>query len=162
MSAGGGSWSAGSTEDITDEALLQRFLFEPKRVPPRKLLNDLTGLQAATCFYCGTTLRDKHIDHFIPWSHSLDEGIDNLVLACRSCNLSKSAHRAAGLHVEMVVSAVRSDQPSCARVDRVRTRWEKDRGRTLGLARSTYFSLPAGTKLWRAKSGFSEISGGAA
>ena len=148
----------GLNRDMTDEALLQRFLFEPRRVPTRKLLSDLTELQASACFYCGATLRDRHIDHFIPWAHSLDEGIDNLVLACRSCNLSKSAHRAAGVHVDKWSS--RFDPAKQAALASIASAhgWEKDRDRTLGLARSTYFSLPPGTKLWRTKGGFTEIS----
>jgi hypothetical protein len=45
-----------------------------------------------TCFYCGKMLNDRttaHVDHFIPWSFVQTDQLWNLVLACRSCNVSK-------------------------------------------------------------------------
>ncbi|MCR2823315.1 HNH endonuclease domain-containing protein [Lederbergia panacisoli] len=46
------------------------------------------------CFYCGKRLSERmgniHVDHFIPWSFVQSDQIWNLVLACRTCNLSKS------------------------------------------------------------------------
>lgn len=46
------------------------------------------------CFYCGKSLNgirsQTHVDHFIPWSFVQSDQIWNLVLACNSCNLSKS------------------------------------------------------------------------
>lgn len=144
--------------DLTDEARLHRFLFEPHRLPPKKLLSDLTELQSGRCFYCGHETRNRHIDHFIPWAHSLDEGIDNLVIACGTCNLSKSAHRAASRHVDSWAARLApSNQTDLASIASAHG-WEKDVGRTLGLARATYVGLPNGTKLWEAKDSYSEIS----
>ncbi|MHA7136600.1 HNH endonuclease domain-containing protein [Rossellomorea arthrocnemi] len=46
------------------------------------------------CFYCKKTLtgqkRERHVDHFIPWSFVQSDHIWNLVLACNKCNSSKS------------------------------------------------------------------------
>lgn len=48
----------------------------------------------AKCFYCGKKLtgqkRETHVDHFIPWSFVQSDQIWNLVLACKTCNTSKS------------------------------------------------------------------------
>lgn len=49
------------------------------------------------CFYCGAEIGDsewasqKHIDHYMPKSKGGSNDRDNLVPACRSCNLSKRA-----------------------------------------------------------------------
>lgn len=45
------------------------------------------------CFYCMGKLERGyiHVDHFIPWSYIFDDDAWNLVLACQTCNLRKSA-----------------------------------------------------------------------
>ena len=45
-----------------------------------------------TCQYCGRSAPDVplHIDHKIPWSKVKEHKIENLVVACRDCNLGKS------------------------------------------------------------------------
>lgn len=45
------------------------------------------------CFYCGDRLeaRYTHVDHFLPWSYIFEDQAWNMVLACRRCNLKKSA-----------------------------------------------------------------------
>ncbi|MBM7095167.1 HNH endonuclease [Bacillus sp. H-16] len=46
------------------------------------------------CFYCEKDLshgkRQIHVDHFVPWSFVQSDQIWNLVLACSTCNTSKS------------------------------------------------------------------------
>lgn len=44
-----------------------------------------------TCVYCGEHESSMHIDHVKPWSKGGTHDIDNLVLACVDCNLSKGA-----------------------------------------------------------------------
>jgi CRISPR/Cas system Type II protein with McrA/HNH and RuvC-like nuclease domain len=54
--------------------------------------NILISFGDKTCFYCGKMLNDRttaHVDHFIPWSFVQTDQLWNLVLACRSCNVSK-------------------------------------------------------------------------
>ncbi|MBI4199271.1 MAG: HNH endonuclease [Chloroflexi bacterium] len=40
------------------------------------------------CVYCGSTT-DLTTDHLVPTSRGGDDSADNLVLACRSCNVSR-------------------------------------------------------------------------
>lgn len=86
-----------------DEAALRRRLFGyDRRAWPRDLRSALEGLQQG-CFYCGGALpratadrsdsdlgRRTHIDHFVPWARTMNDAIENLVLADSSCNLRKS------------------------------------------------------------------------
>jgi hypothetical protein len=54
--------------------------------------NILISFGDKACFYCGKMLNDRttaHVDHFIPWSFVQTDQLWNLVLACRSCNISK-------------------------------------------------------------------------
>jgi len=44
-----------------------------------------------TCQYCGRTGIDMTCDHVEPRQHGGDDGIENLVTACRSCNSKKGA-----------------------------------------------------------------------
>jgi 5-methylcytosine-specific restriction endonuclease McrA len=141
-----------------DESRLHRFLFQPQRVRPKKLLVGLTALQNGKCFYCRKPMAKGHIDHFIPWSHSMDEGIDNLVLACHPCNLSKSAHRPAAAHVKAWSARLKPRRQKQLASLAAQHGWEKDIGRTVGLARSSYLALPNGTRLWRSTHRFSEIA----
>lgn len=42
------------------------------------------------CWYCGTE-NPSTVDHVKPKFHGGDDSLDNLVLACKSCNSSKRA-----------------------------------------------------------------------
>lgn len=56
---------------------------------------DIFDLQDGRCCYCGMPFHDRkdfHIDHFTPISKGGDNSPANIVLACVSCNLSKSDH----------------------------------------------------------------------
>ncbi len=43
------------------------------------------------CFYCCEKIKKFHLDHFIPLARGGTNWPDNLVIACRPCNLSKGA-----------------------------------------------------------------------
>ena len=44
------------------------------------------------CYWCGKRhQKDYHIDHYIPLSKGGSNTIENLVVACKSCNLKKHA-----------------------------------------------------------------------
>lgn len=73
---------------------LRDFLFDPTR--GETLENIRSALLDAThderCFYCGKALKrsSTHVDHFLPFTRYADTRIFNFVLACPSCNASKS------------------------------------------------------------------------
>jgi 5-methylcytosine-specific restriction endonuclease McrA len=56
-----------------------------------KDLKDLEKLFNNRCAYCGISLRkvERHLDHVKPLSRKGKHSIDNLVPACRRCNLTK-------------------------------------------------------------------------
>lgn len=49
----------------------------------------LRALLKDPCLYCGAPA--EHVDHFIPLSRGGTHDLDNLVAACKACNLSKGA-----------------------------------------------------------------------
>lgn len=54
-------------------------------------ITELYENQGGVCFYCSEPLgRDFHRDHYIPISKGGSNYIDNIVLACSPCNLSKA------------------------------------------------------------------------
>lgn len=68
--------------------VLAKALFGSSRGPLARQAEALKALDGDTCFYCGS--RPKDVDHFLPWSRTFEDGLSNLVLACGSCNRSKS------------------------------------------------------------------------
>ena len=58
-----------------------------------RYLKILMATDEPNCFYCERPLAQRraiHVDHVIPWSFLLADPMWDLVLACSSCNLSKS------------------------------------------------------------------------
>jgi 5-methylcytosine-specific restriction endonuclease McrA len=77
---------------------LESFLFET----PRQALTTIsTGLRKINekCHYCGGTVKEADVDHFIPHSLYPRDLIHNFVLAHPSCNRSKSNTLAAKQHL---------------------------------------------------------------
>lgn len=133
------------------EARLHAFLFGAARMPTRAIRTALVDLQHGRCFYCAQPVgggRAFDVDHFIPWSRHPDDGIENLVVADRSCNGHKRAHLAATAHVlrwvERNAGAQRADLDIIARD----AGWESRPERTLGAASSIYLRLPDDFALW--------------
>lgn len=85
----------GKVESIAKRSTLKPF---------EKIL--ITYFQAE-CFYCGKKLSNSkpetHVDHFIPWSFVQSDHIWNLVLACNSCNSSKSDKLPARSYLELII-----------------------------------------------------------
>ena len=77
---------------------LEAFLFETSR---QSLFIVQTGLRKISnkCFYCGSTVTDADVDHFIPHSLYPRDLAHNFVLAHPSCNRSKSDTLAAKTHL---------------------------------------------------------------
>ena len=58
----------------------------------QKYLNILL-MESQSCFYCGSGFGEglvPTVDHVIPWSFLLEDGLWDLVLACSRCNAGKS------------------------------------------------------------------------
>jgi hypothetical protein len=126
-------------------------LFGAARTPTRAIRTALVELQHGRCFYCEQPVtggKPFDVDHFIPWSRHPDDGIENLIVADRSCNGNKRAHLAATTHVlrwmERNSGPQRDDLAAVARD----TGWESRPERTLGAASSIYLRLPDDFALW--------------
>jgi 5-methylcytosine-specific restriction endonuclease McrA len=144
------------------ESTLEDFLFGSQRAPTPALRQGLREVSRGLCFYCERGLRsDWEVDHFVPWVRHPDDGVHNLVVACRRCNSSKRALLAAGEHLERWVvrvedGSLRGTLEKLAREEG----WEADARRTVGVVRGQYLWLPASARLWRraaSASGRSEL-----
>jgi len=59
----------------------------------KEFLQTLITKQNHACYYCGTPLvkGNTHLDHYVPISKGGAHSIGNVVFACCTCNLTKSA-----------------------------------------------------------------------
>ncbi|WP_248736143.1 HNH endonuclease [Neobacillus rhizosphaerae] len=75
-----------------------------KRSSPDQFYQVLSSFYNGKCFYCGKSIKkeDAHVDHFIPWSFVQADQLWNLVIACSTCNLSKSDKLANGIFLDKV------------------------------------------------------------
>ena len=69
---------------------LESFLFETPRQALTIIGAGLKKLTSSHCFYCGCTVQDADVDHFVPVSMYPRDLMHNFVLAHPSCNRSKS------------------------------------------------------------------------
>jgi 5-methylcytosine-specific restriction endonuclease McrA len=131
------------------QAELEDFLFGAKRISLTPVAAGLRELAGGRCFYCRNPVQGgADIDHFLPWTRHIDNGIENLVFAHARCNREKGAYLAAETHVEGWVRrmADRSGVDLCRLANE--KRWDSHPERTLAAARSIYLQLPQGYKLW--------------
>jgi CRISPR/Cas system Type II protein with McrA/HNH and RuvC-like nuclease domain len=84
-------------EKFNEQGDTTNLLMKVENVSKRSSLNEfyflLSSYYNEKCFYCGSKIKRKegaHVDHFIPWSFIQSDQLWNLVISCRSCNLSKS------------------------------------------------------------------------
>jgi hypothetical protein len=126
----------------------EEFLFGRDRVALERVAEGLVDLQNGACFYCHASVgRRREIDHFIPWSHSGDDGLDNLVAACHTCNNSKRANLPAPEHLAELLRrnhAWDSDLEALAS----ERRWPRDHPRSHRIARAAYLRSPDELPLW--------------
>jgi hypothetical protein len=130
---------------------LESFLFGPERVSTARLRAALVELQENRCFYCaGKIGQSVEIDHFIPWARYPDNGLDNLVAAHRGCNSKKRDFLAASAHVGRWIARAAPGRPGDSFLrDLARDqKWEREPGRSVGVARGIYLRLPRETMLW--------------
>ena len=80
---------------------IDRFLFQRERVGTLQLRRGLLELQGGRCFYTGEalTVATADVDHFLPWSRTPMNAIENLVVAGRRANNNKRDHLAAVEHL---------------------------------------------------------------
>ena len=125
----------------------EQFLFGPERVALRRLTNPLMDLQLGDCFYCRKQLTSVEVDHFMPWSHSADNGLDNLVAACRSCNNAKRAMLPAARHLRDLLERNERYTADLAGIASERL-WPRDSSRTGGIVRSLYLASASERPTW--------------
>jgi len=94
---------------------LESFLFETTR---QSLVIVQTGLRKISnkCFYCGSSVTDADVDHFIPHSLYPRDLAHNFVLAHPSCNRSKSDTLAAKEHLHRWLEFVQSNADNLAQI----------------------------------------------
>jgi 5-methylcytosine-specific restriction endonuclease McrA len=79
---------------------LNSFLFETSRKTLALASKELKFLYGCKCFYCNKASKELEVDHFIPFSLYPRDLMHNFVLACPSCNRSKSDSLAAKIHLD--------------------------------------------------------------
>ena len=79
---------------------LSSFLFETSRKTLALVCKELKVLYGCKCFYCNKATKELEVDHFIPFSLYPRDLMHNFVLACPSCNRSKSDSLAAKVHLD--------------------------------------------------------------
>ena len=102
-----------------EDSQLEVFLFGADRTPTAKVRAGLWEIQDRRCFYCDARLADPshaHVDHFLPWSRYPDDGLDNFVVADKSCNGWKSNSLAASEHVARWARRFQGDTTECSQL----------------------------------------------
>jgi hypothetical protein len=137
-----------SIEDARSALEFEQFLFGRDRVALQRIGEGLLDIQSARCIYCEVRIgKNREIDHFIPWSQSGDDGLFNLVAACRGCNGGKSATLAGPEFVSRLLE--RNDK---RRVDLTalggEREWPADERRSRRIARASYLLAPDEKPLW--------------
>ena len=115
---------------------------------PFGVAGGLLELQSGRCFYCGRSIgAGREIDHFIPWSYSGDDGLDNVVVACRFCNNQKRASLPGPRHLADLLQR-NSDRDKALSSLADERRWPRAHDRSLRIARTTYLRSPDERPLW--------------
>lgn len=135
-------------EDARSALEFEQFLFGRDRVALERIGEGLLDIQSGRCIYCETRIgKDREIDHFIPWSQSGDDGLFNLVAACRKCNGSKSAMLAGPDFVSAVFARNDEWQGDLSALAEERG-WPADRERSGRIANASYLLAPDEKPLW--------------
>lgn len=124
------------------------FLFGRDRVALERIAEGLLDLQQGRCFYCHTTIGPgREIDHFIPWTYSGDDGLDNLVAACHGCNNGKRSTLAGPNHLAEIIRRNQTWDRDLAALS-IERRWPRDQNRSRHIARGAYLRSPGERPLW--------------
>ncbi len=126
----------------------EEFLFGRDRAALERIGEGLLDLQYGDCFYCHDRIAAKReIDHFIPWTHSGDDGLDNLVAACHHCNNTKRATLPGPDHLAQLINRNHTSSHDLSRLARDR-RWPRDHERSGRIVRAAYLRSPDERPLW--------------
>lgn len=134
---------------------LAEHLFGADRVALAVPGTALAEAFGATCFYCGKSVTDRpHVDHVLPWSKVAIDGLANLVLACASCNLSKSDRLPSPQHVHRALARGRPllDEISAA------INWPCQFSRVVATAHGLYATQPEASPIWVASDSIGRLS----
>jgi hypothetical protein len=134
--------------DLDEQHLREHLFGVERRAFPVGLRSGLAEIQGGRCFYCAQPLGPRgDVDHFVPWARYPNDAVENLVLADPACNGHKRDRVAGSLLLERWGSRLR-DHGSALVGLATTTGWVHARSRSVGLVRSVYAHLPAGTPLW--------------
>ncbi len=92
------------------------FLFETSRKTLALVCKELKALYGRKCFYCNKATSELEVDHFIPFSLYPRDLMHNFVLACSSCNRSKSDSLGAKAHLDKWAKAVKKNDEAITQI----------------------------------------------
>ena len=95
---------------------LNSFLFEISRKTLALVCKGLKDLYGNKCFYCNKAASELEVDHFIPFSLYPRDLMHNFVLACPTCNRSKSDTLAAKVHLDKWVELTTKNSEAIQRI----------------------------------------------
>ena len=132
--------------DILDDGPdIADHLFGTERVSLTRPAGILAEHFGNDCFYCNAHLRtSRHVDHVLPWSRVGIDGLANLVLACPSCNTSKSDVLPAPAYVIRALD--RGQDVIDALAGEIR--WPSQYGRVEAASHGLYSTQPDTTPIW--------------
>jgi 5-methylcytosine-specific restriction endonuclease McrA len=136
-----------------EDSQLEMFLFGTDRTPTAKVRAGLWEIQDRRCFYCEGRVADPShadVDHFLPWSRYPDDGLDNFVIADKSCNRWKSNSLAASEHLARWARRFQEHPSDCSQLTELgaESKWARGGSKTLSVARAIYLRLPKDARLW--------------
>jgi hypothetical protein len=137
------------------EGRLDEFLFRRARLDAVRLRLALFELQDGRCFYTNANLipAEADVDHFIPWSRSPLNAVENLVVADRRINNNKRDHLAAADHVVRWRERNGTHRTALAGIAEA-NRWQTAPTAALGVARALYLVLSSTNPLWSGPDAF--------
>jgi 5-methylcytosine-specific restriction endonuclease McrA len=137
------------------ELQLEEFLFGRDRISLAPVRGPLDELQSHRCFYCdGSTARGAvQVDHFLPWAKFPTNALENLVVAHDSCNLQKSDHLAAVVHLRRWRQFTAGNAVALDDIAR-EAEWERAAAATTSASRVLYLRQPQGAPLWLRRAEF--------
>jgi len=92
--------NAKNTPILEEKDDLNSFLFETSRKTLALVCKELKMLYGCKCFYCDKATSELEVDHFIPFSIYPRDLMHNFVLACPTCNRSKSDALVAKIYLD--------------------------------------------------------------